>query len=244
MTVTYLSILQIALEQIQAIEATKVVLQPQQEQFSELPSTGSKRNFSEIIDTGDKCRNTTKNRKRRKELRATKSVAIVYFAFLICWFPNMVINVIIMFHNDYFQQKNRTLVLVLFYTFTRILPMVNTMLNPLIYSFSNRQFQKAFKLVLNKMRGKLENSPENSFDSVTRRTTRGHSMAGAISCSSTFNSLQSANYVLQSPESAHSTNWSPPNCKSTYIPSINNSGYDKSMEKTELTNNDKTWNAT
>ena len=41
-------------------------------------------------------------RKRTRELKSTKSVPIVYLAFLICWFSNLVINMAISFDTTYF----------------------------------------------------------------------------------------------------------------------------------------------
>ena len=79
-----------------------------------------------------------------KELQATKSVAIVYLAFCVCWLPSCIITTIIHADKTYFrhlQQENPTMFLPIYYVFIDILPLVNTMVNPIIYSFSNKQFR-------------------------------------------------------------------------------------------------------
>ena len=89
-----------------------------------------------------------------KELQATKSVAIVYLAFCVCWLPSCVITTIVHADQSYFprlRQENMTLFLMVYYAFVEVLPLVSTMVNPIIYSFSNKQFRKGVSSVKRKL---------------------------------------------------------------------------------------------
>lgn len=92
----------------------------------------------------------SKTQRRNKELKATKSMAIVYFAFLFCWFPLLIINVIISIDKMFFYKmllENEDLFLFIYYTFIVILPALNFMINPVIYSFTNKSFRNGMKSV-------------------------------------------------------------------------------------------------
>ncbi|XP_057305210.1 adenosine receptor A2b-like [Hydractinia symbiolongicarpus] len=148
-TIAYLAILHVALTQIRAIEASTVALPTQRT----------------LLNAGNNSPRTEKMNKRRKrtlnkELKATKSVAIVYLAFVICWLPSCVINIIIMIDNIFISMRsdNEKLFLFIYYFFIEILPNTNTMVNPLIYSFSNQQFRSAFKTVYFKLLGRYSNA--------------------------------------------------------------------------------------
>ena len=67
------------------------------------------------------------------ELKATKSIFIVYVAFIIVWLPNTVLHVIFMFTKNFKVPK------AIGYIFFDILPVVLTCVNPLIYSFYNSE---------------------------------------------------------------------------------------------------------
>ena len=147
MTITYLTILHIALDQIKAIGNEVIV-----------PTYMN----SLLVGNEKEAEKLNKRRKRTfyRELRATKSVAMVYLAFIICWLPGCVINVLILFNNNYFknmQQHHEVLFLFIFYFFLEVLPSVTAMVNPFIYCFSNKQFRFAFKQVCYKMIGKSLN---------------------------------------------------------------------------------------
>ena len=140
MSCTYCSILSVALSQIKAIEATQVTV-------------------TMLNTTEYNSKYGAKQKKKRtihRELKATKSIAIVYLTFVACWLPSAFINIIILFDENYFFQmqiNNRKLFLFLYYFFVELLPIFNTMVNPVIYSFSNREFQHAFKRVQYKLVG-------------------------------------------------------------------------------------------
>lgn len=140
MSCTYCSILSVALSQIKAIEGTQVTVT--------------------LLNTTEyNSKYGAKQKKKRtihRELKATKSIAIVYLTFVACWLPSAFINIIILFDENYFFQmqiNNRKLFLFLYYFFVELLPIFNTMVNPVIYSFSNKEFQHAFKRVQYKLVG-------------------------------------------------------------------------------------------
>ena len=139
MTCIYLKILHVAIKHINAIEASK-----------------PKHNQSLALN-GEKPKKTEKT-KFSKELKATKSLAFVYLAFVVCWFPSCVISAIILDNPYYFPELKReklALFNFLYYFFVDILPIINTMVNPFIYSFSNKLFLQAFKRVIYKVTGGL-----------------------------------------------------------------------------------------
>ena len=138
MSFTYIIILKVAISHVKAIEATQVVSQPSI--LNDPNSNGVKR---------------SRKNQRHGELKATKPVAVVYIAFLICWFPNLVINFIILLDDTYFPKfytSNRVLFDFLFYTFVQILPILNTMVNPIIYNYFNKPFKKTLAHLCRKVK--------------------------------------------------------------------------------------------
>jgi 7 transmembrane receptor (rhodopsin family). len=145
-TSTYFTILHVALKQIQAIEANQV---PSRVDTSMLCA-------GKDSPTSQERLNKRRKRKLTREIRATKSVAIVFLAYVICWLPLYVINIIILIDSNHFPKmlyNDPGLFLFIYYTFVEILPALNTCVNPFIYSFSNTQFRDAFKLILSKTLG-------------------------------------------------------------------------------------------
>ncbi|XP_066931234.1 adenosine receptor A2b-like [Clytia hemisphaerica] len=191
MSFTYCMILQIALTQIRAIQRTQVSLRsvdPQQ-------STRS--------DDSSMTTNNTSSR-RRKELHATKSVAIVYSAFLICWFPVCVVNIILLFDVGYFPRllmSNKTMFLFVWYGLIQILPMINTMVNPIIYSFSNKQFRNGFRSVYQRLKGETRFTEYTNpdFRDISRRRTIRKSQPEMSQDDISLNSSNSENCFQQQP---------------------------------------------
>ena len=101
-----------------------------------------------IDNSSNKTKRVGKPRKwnLRKELQTTKSVAVVYLSFCVCWLPTCIITTIVHTDKHYFtnlRQQNFTLFLTVWYVFVELLPLMNFMINPIIYSFSNKQFRAA-----------------------------------------------------------------------------------------------------
>ena len=171
MTFTYSMILKIALTQIRAIESTQVIVQ----------------NNTEASPSSDAdLRKERMKRIRRKELRATKSVGIVYLSFLVCWMPLFVIVIILEFDPQFFpglQGTNMNLFLFVWYGLIQILPAVNKMINPVIYSFSNKLFRKGFKTTYNKLLQRFDLQREQLDNSRTQRTASSISLASTIGVS-------------------------------------------------------------
>ena len=89
-----------------------------------------------------------------KELKATKTLGVVFLAFCICWLPGTVIAIMIFLDIDYFGRMTTFHRRIIWFTFLDILPMVNTMIDPVIYSFTNTQFRRAVIDVWCKLMGK------------------------------------------------------------------------------------------
>ena len=94
-------------------------------------------------------------RKRKKEIKSAKTLAMVYGAFVICWLPSSIISIILFFDTDElfrtFQRKHPSAFMFTYYAFIEVLPVLNTSVNPFIYSFFNGQFRDAFKRVYSKI---------------------------------------------------------------------------------------------
>ena len=160
-------ILKVALTQIRAIETTQVDLS---------------RNNPDADPT--MIRRERIKRMRKKELKATKSVAIVYMFFIVCWLPLFIVVSILEFDNTFFprmRKSNPSLFLFVWYGVVQILPMISTMVNPIIYSFSNNQFKNAFKAVFNRIMQRVELSKYSQ--TRTTRAQSGTSLA-SMACNS------------------------------------------------------------
>ena len=75
-----------------------------------------------------------------KEVKAAKTLAVVVGAFVICWAPFVTLNVIYSLYSPVISPK---IILA-----TKWMHYGNSLLNPLIYTFINRDFRTAFKALL------------------------------------------------------------------------------------------------
>lgn len=86
-------------------------------------------------------------RLRQMTIKATRSVVAVYGTFIFCWLPVSVFSFAVAF--------KKTLVIGsevpakwFYHIFVEVLPVVNSMLNPFLYAFMNKDYRKAYKLIL------------------------------------------------------------------------------------------------
>ena len=91
-----------------------------------------------------------KNKKRRitKDFKATKTLAVVIGTFCTCWCPFFVIFTIMQYNETIIAQISRPWNEVVFTAFILVLPNLNAMCNPAIYTFFNSDFRRAFWKVL------------------------------------------------------------------------------------------------
>ena len=106
--------------------------------------------------------------KRRilRELKATKTISVVIGVFIVCWLPAFILIVMSFWCSVCFEsfQKNPTLAQVVTIPFISVLPVMNSSLNPLIYTVFNKEFRAAFSRMLCRRR---EASRNNALDEVS-----------------------------------------------------------------------------
>ena len=90
-------------------------------------------------------------RKRKRERRATKTLAIVYGAYVICWLPATIMLLVSTWCPMCFWRFQKTDIVgfyIVLNVFVYSLPPLNSCLNPFIYLASNSQFRVALKVLL------------------------------------------------------------------------------------------------
>jgi len=148
MSVQYVNIMQVVLRQIRQIEQNTPKFQ-HSPNFQRSPIEERRLSINMLTNTDQahtpdlrqKTRWPLKSRLRR-EIKATKSIVLVFLAFCLCWLPGTVFTIILSFVDEkFFLQMNPTTSSILFFTFVDIFPTISTMVNPIIYSFSNTHFR-------------------------------------------------------------------------------------------------------
>lgn len=85
------------------------------------------------------------------ELKATKVLAIVVGAFVVCWLPFWIVMLISLWKRELFinlHNQNIDAHRFIQATFVYFLPVINSTLNPVIYGIFNKDFRAAYKRIL------------------------------------------------------------------------------------------------
>ena len=138
MGIMYFVILRVAISQIRAIKETEVFVQEHD------VNENNRRKISRAT-----------HRRNHRELRATGTLALVYGAFVVCWLPLCICNIIIGLDKEVLVGAYKAAP-ELFALIFEVLPMLSSAINPVIYNFSNRQFRTAFKVVMYRLVGKAD----------------------------------------------------------------------------------------
>ena len=92
-----------------------------------------------------------------RELRASKTVVVVFAAFIVCYLPVCVITLSSFFHPKHytkFSKKHPHGFLAVYIIFVQSLPPLNHCVNPFIYVIMNKEFGKVFRTTLFRLLGK------------------------------------------------------------------------------------------
>lgn len=105
-----------------------------------------------------------------RELKATKTIAVVIGVFIVCWLPSFILMVLSLWCEQCFTPfvTNKDLSLAVRIIFVFVLPVMNSSLNPVIYTVFNQEFRMAFSRMLCRSR-----APRSTADvefSVTEQT--------------------------------------------------------------------------
>lgn len=87
-----------------------------------------------------------------KELKATKTLSVVVGAFLICWLPFIIINTIYSLCDPQSCHLVKPEIIMV----TKWMHYGNSLLNPIIYTFLNYDFRRAFKAILFSRNSRLQ----------------------------------------------------------------------------------------
>lgn len=115
-----------------------------------------------------------------KQLKATKTLAVVVGVFTVCWLPFFIIFVTFQYCRECFRPPylNKKDVNVLTMIFVKILPVVNSAANPIIYTCFNTEFRRAFKKILSKVMN-IKTPLHNTTTSFTAVATTFHKESGS-----------------------------------------------------------------
>ena len=92
-----------------------------------------------------------------REMKASKTVALVFSAFVICYLPVCILTLWSVADRDLFRnlQKSRpNLFMGIYIIFVQALPPLNSCVNPLIYAVFSKIFRKASRTLLYRILGK------------------------------------------------------------------------------------------
>lgn len=205
-TMLHFIIVRVAMQQASAIR--------KQTAFLQQPAT--------TTAADDKSRK--RDRKLGRDLRAAKTVAVVFVAYFVCWVPNFIIALMAYWNKEAFiefYKNHRTAYIFVSIVFHKILPPLNSCLNPCIYFLFSQNFRSAFKEMtrkcLHKYRGgdlmyagssrtsKFSITVNNEGLVINNSNNNNHSNSNSNNNISNFNNRSSNNYNdLLCKESHHS----------------------------------------
>ena len=101
---------------------------------------------------------------KRLELRATQVVVVVYGTFMVCWLPVIIIVTVNALNTNFVVSKT------VFIVFGEMLPLINSILNPFIYSIMHRDYKIGLKQIFRKFVSKTFHLKTTDF--FTKQSSR------------------------------------------------------------------------
>ena len=90
----------------------------------------------------------------RRDLMIMRMLLVVVGVFILCWFPSVILILVYFYNFSHFpwnKSLSQTISLSIFSAVTQLLPLVNSLCNPLIYACMDQTYREAFKRLFQRM---------------------------------------------------------------------------------------------
>ena len=88
-------------------------------------------------------------RYRQMSLKASRTVAIVYGLFFVCWFPVSVLSLLLQTCRECYGGPRLKWV---YHIFVEVLPVFNSMMNPFVYAITSKHYRRAYRKLLSHLK--------------------------------------------------------------------------------------------
>ncbi|XP_066936120.1 histamine H2 receptor-like [Clytia hemisphaerica] len=141
-------------------------------------------------------------KKQRREVRATKTLAIIYGAFTVCWLPVSLISLTVQWVPHKYREFRTDfpkLSEVIFALFIEVLPTLNSSLNPFLYLFFNKKVRQEMQSYYERFRNISPTFQMDSDSSIGQVAIRSKYLGDNSKLSTNFESNSNHNQSTTKP---------------------------------------------